>query len=198
MRNRMFSQYAKLAIAMVVTFGSQAIVSQTANAAINLNLGIVDNDGFQIGTTNNDSPIPGQVNADQMFGFSDWVFAEKLNFPSSPEESIDIGLTVVGGEESGTWAINNVWGAYADVMLVLKGGSGNNTQPTYVGYRLVQGDTAGTYATIFANATGGGAGNPKEISHISAYVRAIPEPGSLSLSAIGLVATCFLRRRRRP
>ncbi len=62
MRNRMFSQYAKLAIAMVVTFGSQAIVSQTANAAINLNLGIVDNDGFQIGTTNNDSPIPGQVN----------------------------------------------------------------------------------------------------------------------------------------
>ncbi|QEG34227.1 PEP-CTERM sorting domain-containing protein [Bythopirellula goksoeyrii] len=182
-------QYSFLFLAIIVQFA----FAQTGNAGTVCSAGIANNltanNGCETGSTNNDNPIPGQVNADTMFGFSDWVFAEKFEFPVV-DEDIDIGLTITGGDISGTWSINNVWGSFQDIMLILKGGSGNNTQEEYVGYLLVTGDTSGAYTTPFFNANNG---NAKEISHVSAYVRGVPEPATWMLLGLAL-GTLSLRR----
>jgi hypothetical protein len=130
------------------------------------------------------------VNEDAMFGYTDWLFAEKVL--EDPEQDIDIGLTLTGDEQGGTWSIDDVWDSYSDVMLVFKGGGGNIEPSVYVGYLLVNGDTSGTYTTPFVN---GNNGNPTDISHVSAYVRHVPEPTSIVLVGLSLVGFAAMRRR---
>ena len=172
-------------------------VSDASCISLGIENNVLANAGCELGTTNNDflsSPL--QVNKDSMFGFSDWVFAEKVL--EDPEEDIDIGLALTGDEISGTWSINDVWATYSHVMLVFKGGGGNIVPSDYVGYLLVNGDTSGTYSTPFSNAING---NPADISHVSGYVRVkppgevIPEPASITL--VGLLLGALVLRRRR-
>ena len=161
-------------------------------------LGIQDNvspnAGCQIGSTNNDNPLPDQVNDDQMFGFSDWLFAEK-GFDS--DEEIDVGFTIVGDSKSGTWSLDpSTWDIYSDVLLVLKGGNGNTIPPFYVGYLLQEGQDAGNYLSPFFSGL-----RRKDISHMSVYVRgdgdtSVPEPTTLALIGLGLVGLAYIRRRR--
>src|SRR5262245_50164239 len=122
------------------------------------------NAGCQIGTVNNDNPLPGQVNADAMFGFTDWIFAEKgFDFA----EHIDVGFAIVGDGQSGTWTLDAaVWDIYSSVMIVLKGGVGNTTPPFYVGYLLQEGQSSGSYLSPFFNSL-----RRKDISHFTVYVR---------------------------
>ena len=140
-----------------------------------------------------------------MFGFDDWVFAEKLNFPSTAEEDIDVGLIISGTAISGSWTISDIWGidvspvgVITDVMFVLKGGQGNNTNPNYQGYLITQGATSGSFDTPFFNLNNG---NAKDISHISVYVRSgdpplVPEPSSLLVWGSLAISGIALGRRR--
>jgi hypothetical protein len=189
-------------IAVFVACCSLAVTTP-AFAAIDPSLGVLANDGFELGSTNNDkiSPAPHQVNTDEMFSFSDWFFAQKGFDPGEPI-SIDVGLQVtqtsVGDNTEGTWMINNIWDTYDDVMIVLKGGNSSNTDPgVYIGYLLQQGDTSGTYNSPFAQEND--LNKVKGISHVTVYVRtaAVPEPGTFGLSALALVSMCTARRRAR-
>jgi hypothetical protein len=161
--------------------------------------------GCEIGGANNDflggTPSQHQVNADTMFGFNDWVFAEKA-FESA--QAIDIGLSITGNPISGTWAVNDIWSTLnvSELMLVFKGGS--SKQPgQYVGYLIADGAIAGSYLTPFLT-TGQGSG--AAVSHVSAYIRQsttvteheltpVPEPTSLVLFGTG--AALLARRLRR-
>ena len=150
--------------------------------------------GCQIGTTNNDNPLPDQVNEDQMFGFTDWIFGEKA---FDDAEEIDVGFEVDGNGKMGTWLLDgSIWELYANVLLILKGGSGNTTPPFYVGYLIEEGSTSGSYLSPFSNN-----GRPKDISHLTVYVRGdgdtqVPEPTTLALIGLGLVGIAYLRARR--
>lgn len=184
---------------LAILAGSAAAIADAQTcASLGIENNVTANAGCQLGTTNNDFLNPLQVNLDNMFGFNDWIFAEKVI--EDPEQVINIGLLLDGGANPddigpGTWSINNIWGSYQNVMLVFKGGGGNIVPTKYVGYLLVNGDTSGSYFTPFEN---GNNGNPAEISHVSAYVR-VPEPTSalLLVAGLGLIGATSVRRGKR-
>ena len=182
-------------------------LSFTASAGMGCNSdaeGKVDNDGIpndgspivyyscETGSTGNDSVY--QINADSMFDSTDWMFAEKYEFDPAPlEEEIDVGLIVSGNAQAGLWNLaTDIWQTYSEIMIVLKGSAKKNTNPNYLGYMVASGDVAGSYETPFFGTKNNKA---KDISHISIYVRAVPEPGSLVLLALGLGLICLMRRR---
>ena len=89
-----------------------------------ITLGVVTSTACEIGSTNNDKLGPPlQVNADSMFGFTDWLFAEKALDPLEPVK-IDIGLMAIGGSlgegMGGAWLIDNIWPTVSHIMLVLQ------------------------------------------------------------------------------
>jgi hypothetical protein len=132
-----------------------------------------------------------------MFGFDDWLFAEK-GFDT--EVDVDFGLTLTGDAISGTWTIDDVWTTLGvtEIMFVFKDGA--HIPDTYVGYLLLTGATSGTYMSPFTHSSGSGV--PTEISHLSVYYRIgdtpppdVPEPSVLAL--LGLGAAASVRRIRR-
>lgn len=169
----MVKKYAAgLAFALGVLFWSGAVGAAVCSADISLDV-IGDlsgsNSGCQVGTTNNDE---GQVNLDNMFTYNDWIFAGRDNGLDGQEgtTSIPINLVLTGGTLAGTWSINStIFSLYEMVMLVFK--DGNGIPPNYVGYLFdIFDGTTGTYSSPFANSVNG---NPKEISHVSVYVRGV-------------------------
>ncbi len=157
------------------------------------------NMGCEIGNINNDSQS--QVNFDMMFGFSDWVFDVKDeetgiagSDPNTVLLNLNSGAGLIANLQMGTWAFDNAstWSLYSDVMMVLK--DGDDQPDTYVGYLIKSGELSGNYKTPFLNTT---SSNPKDISHISVYVRAIPvpEPGTYALLGMGLSMIGFRRLR---
>jgi hypothetical protein len=184
----------RLTLAALLAGASAQVLALPATcASLGIENNVAANAGCQIGTTNNDTNGGSlRVNADSMFGFTDWIFAEKA-FES--EQSIDVDLFVFGNAKGGFWFINDdVWDTYSDVMLVLKGGNGSTNLTSYVGYLLESGQDSGSYLSPFMNGR-----NRKDISHISVYLRgasAVAEPTTLVLVGIGLVGIAGLRRRR--
>jgi hypothetical protein len=173
----------------------QALAVPATCQSLGIQNNVSPNNGCQIGTTNNDTLGGGtyQVNADQMFGFSDWIFGEKA---FEDEQSIDTGLVTYGNAQRGLWHIDDsIWDLYSDVMLVVKGGNGDTIPNHYVGYLLEDGQDWGTYLSPFMNGS-----VRKNISHISIYLRdsgnTVPEPTTLALIGIGLVGLAYMRRRR--
>jgi hypothetical protein len=172
----------------------QALAVPATCQSLGIQNNVSPNAGCQIGLTNNDTiaPPPLQVNADQMFGYNDWIFGEK-GFDS--DQNIDVGLQIFGTAMSGAWLIDDsIWDVYSDVMIVLKGGNAQ-TPGKYVGYLLADGQDWGTYLSPFMNGS-----RRTAISHISIYLRgganAVAEPATLALIGIGLVGIAYLRRRR--
>lgn len=157
-----------------------------------------------IGTVNNDNPLPGQVNADLMFGKSDWLFSAKdegnqgddLNFSGGTGGELNISSFIVALQNGG---IN-----FTDLMVVFKGGNGNNFNTNnYVGYLLnrqslaANPSTAITWVSPFVNTQNG---NLRNVSHVSLYYRApddgvpIPTPALLpGLVGLGVAA---LRKKK--
>jgi hypothetical protein len=90
---------------------------------------VTHTDGCKLGTTNNDTiGSTNQVNTDQMFGFSDWIFGEKA-FESG--ENVDVGLTTYGGAQLGLWQIDDsISDLYSDVMLVLRAAMATRSRTT--------------------------------------------------------------------
>ncbi|WP_303903619.1 PEP-CTERM sorting domain-containing protein [Thiohalomonas denitrificans] len=145
----------------------------------------------------NTDPIT--VNQEAFFGFTDWEYADKadINGSISYDTTHDIGFTITGDTQSGSWAIDGTaWNDWDDIMMVLK--SGANT--TLVGYLLAESATGGTWSSPFEDDPFG-VGNTRDVSHISAYVRGdggvtVPEPGPLALMIGGLVGLGMTRRIR--
>lgn len=155
-----------------------------------LSLKVTPNIGCQIGSTNNDTVGAGnlQVNTDSLFGFTDWKFAGKDETGGTLNISSQFPNT---STTSGTWDISSiVQPSWTNLMLVFKGGNGNNISPeAYVGYLLTS--TTGTWFSPFTNTKNG---NLADVSHISLYYREIPTPALLpGLIGMGLAA---LRKRK--
>jgi hypothetical protein len=139
---------------------------------------------------------PMTVNAEEFFGFTDWIFAEKIG----SDETIDIGASGDGSGANGDWSVaSNIFSVWSDVMMVFK--SGNGTFLT--GYKLDGVNTSGEWVSPFPQYKNNGdlKDDPKAVSHISFYVRqgstpppeGVPEPGM----AIGLGAVAFGLLRKR-
>ena len=185
-------------VGVLMSFGSQAQAATCSSGALGAVSGSVACDA---GSTNNDNPLPGQVNADMLHGIDTWEYAGKVDFGGMIEAGdVDIGFAIGGGTggdvQNGTWSIDaNAWSLYSNIMIVIKGGAGGNTQTTYVGYLLDGVSTSGTYTTPFFNPANM---NPKDISHITAYVATpVPVPAALPLFLTALAATGWVARRRR-
>lgn len=184
------------AVAAACSTGAEGKLTQNPGAVVAV---------CEAGLENNDKLNPLQVNADALHGYTDWIFAGKHNFGDDNETGdANIGFATSGGLQSGTWEIaGNAFSLYEDVMIVIKGGKGNNTQENYVGYLLSSLlGTTGDYLTPFFTNDG----NAKDISHISAYVRGTPtvsdDPSAIPLPAAGvllmsaLAGLGFMSRRR--
>ena len=192
---------ATMAVAAFVTIAVQPAQAAGITCSAALAAKVTPTTACEIGSTNNDklgpTPADYQVNKDEIFGFDDWLFAEKA---FSGGESVDFGLTITGDAFSGTWSIDDVWTTLGvtELMLVFK--DGNHIPDSYVAYLVLTGATSGTYASPFTHKSG--SGTPTAISHISVYFRAddvpdVPEPATLALLGIGLAATARRYRRSR-
>lgn len=115
---------------------------------------------------------PMTVNAEEFFGFDDWIFVKKD-----------------GEGQNGIWSINAaLWASYSEIMLIFKDGA----DTTLMGYLLADGATSGTWESPFREPEFDF--NPdnkiKDVSHISYYVRGavtqVPDTGSIVLMLIGL------------
>lgn len=128
---------------------------------------------------------PMTVNAEQFFGFNDWVFLDK-------DEMGD------NAGQSGNWAVDpSIWDDYSNLLLVFKDGK----DTTLLGYLAANGASSGTWESPFREPEFDV--NPdskiKDVSHISYYVRGavtrVPDTGSIVLMLIGLAFLGFSRAR---
>lgn len=175
-----------------------------------------------IGEVNNDFQNPLQVNEDEIFGLSDWVFLGRNNYNTSLDDegeevednsgfdnfdtfaqgygqTFSITGNSLGGPQSIIEIASGLFDDFESLMLVFKGGGGNIQPDVYVAHLLEDGTLQYNYTSPFVNA--GEPGSATAISHISLYgtqsvVGAVPLPagGLLLLTAFGGLA--FARRRK--
>ncbi|MBE9030770.1 PTPA-CTERM sorting domain-containing protein [filamentous cyanobacterium LEGE 11480] len=200
------SLVAVAAVTAAVGFGKPASAMSLACSAISPDVtsNVTGTSGCELGSANNDNPIPGQVNNDMFFGFDDWIFAGKDEGGGALEDQIGVGY-VPGTSTAGSYDISAVVQSnWSDVLLVFKGGNNSNPQrvvdgrtiSSFVGYRIdpTAGFT-GDWTSPFSNTNNP---NLKAVSHLSLYYRegtpAIPTPAMLpGLIGMGVAA---LRKRK--
>jgi hypothetical protein len=153
-------------------------------------------DGCELGSTNNDSET--QVNADAMFDITDWALL------TGADVNLTSGTLCADPSSDPTNCDNTTGWVYPSdaesIMLVLKGGAGDNTEPpVYVGYLLDGLPSIIDFITPFLNVQGE---TGQQVSHFNLYwseegdntVTEVPEPATMLLVGGGLAAA--LRRRR--
>ncbi len=158
----------------------------------------------EFGTVSQDSVA--QVNADELFSFTDWNFIAKDNDLDGTDEGLVSALTLTGTTLSGNWAVDAaLFDTYANLMLVFKMGSETSgfTPAEYVGYLIgSKGPFAGTYLSMFQKNS-----NPGDISHVTLYGRLkdnnepppipLPAGGLLLLTGLAGLGAASRRRKRK-
>ncbi len=138
------------------------------------------------------------VAANDPFGITDWVLADKSDATAQDDLNGEGGdhaiilKDVINDVNSGSWSVDSFNG-YTDVFLTLKAGN------AFVAYLLDTAFLSGDWATssVFPSGDGG-----KDLSHMSLYyspdsLTAVPLPAALPLYAAGVAILGFLGYRRR-
>jgi hypothetical protein len=104
-----------------------------------------------------------------------------------------LSVSNLDNDHGNFWIDASVWGAYADVLFVMKSGQGQYN-PDWAVFSLANGTTSGSWSilTLFDNADG--------LSHVNLYGRStptsVPEPATFALFGTGLFGLALMRRRR--
>lgn len=198
--------FAAALVALCVSSGASqaATCSNLATDKVKQNPGPVAASCFE-GTAGADSLTGAtlQVNADQAFGFSDWLFAGKNTGAGATLKSTDIGFSTSGSNQLyyGTFAFDaDAFTRWTDIMIVMATTTYEADQQNYVAYRLSPTlATTGSYFTAFYNPTN--VAKPGKIDYLSIYVREavtqVPTPAALPLFAAALAGLGFVARRRK-
>ena len=188
---------ALLGLALTVILAAPMNMANAVTCSASVAASVSGTSACELGNTNNDFLNPLQVNIDSKFGFSDWAFDAKDDDLDGVNDGANtLGLSLIGNTLSGTWSIaSNAFDLFSDIMLVFKGGAGNTEPGSYVAYLLS--DISGDYQSPFTNPNNG---NPKNISHVSLYVRdsltPIPLPAGVWLFLTALGGFGFLGWRK--
>ena len=117
-----------------------------------------------------------------------------INGEGAGYESIGLGTFTQNGS-TGTFNFDDsLWAAYSDIAVGFKFGTGNNPDEWFV-YSLTSLLASGDHDWSFVNVFGRGGG----LSHVNFYGilddRQVPEPGTLALLGLGLIAASCFRRK---
>ncbi|MEH6477561.1 MAG: VPLPA-CTERM sorting domain-containing protein [Sneathiella sp.] len=140
-----------------------------------------------------DNDTPAIVAANEPFGITDWVLADKTDDNSSGDQSIVLSTFTGAGTSDGSWGVSSFNGADS-VFLTIKAGNG------FAAYLLNLDFTTGLWTTdnIFPD---GSENDGKDISHMSLYysgtISVVPIPAALPLFGAALLGLAFLSRRRK-
>jgi hypothetical protein len=113
-------------------------------------------------------------------------------------EGSGLGLVGIGAGSftqsgsTGTFSLDSsLWATFSEIAIGFKFGTGNNPDEWFV-YALNPSISSGTWQFVNVFGTGGG------LSHIQLYGTpgSVPEPSTLALLGIGMLAAGFARRRK--
>lgn len=85
------------------------------------------NSGCELGSADNDNPLPGQVNSDEFFGYDNWEYLAKDE--DLAIASVDDGTNPINFAIGvGSWSVSgDAYNVYDQLMIVLKGPNGDDT-----------------------------------------------------------------------
>ena len=122
-----------------------------------------------------------------------------INGAGAGYESIGLGAFTqdpqVPGGSTGTFSFDDsLWASYSDIAVGFKFGTGNQPDEWFV-YSLTALLASNDYDWSFINVFGRGGG----LSHVNFYgipgSNEVPEPGTLALLGLGLIAASCFRRK---
>jgi len=120
------------------------------------------------------------------FGIDTWQFIDKDELADS-------------AGQSGSWSLDSdIWSLFDEIMLIFKGGNASSGL-TLVGYLVGEPATSGSWESPFRAPDFDLGERIKDVSHISYYgsgPRDVPEPATLLLLAMGLIAVGAVRLKR--